>query len=652
FAQGIDADGAEAEISNGGAIDTAGFDAEGIDADGDNAAITNTGTISTAGASAEGILSAGENATITNTGAIATVGAFSDGLNAEGDAASISHGGTIDTVGFAADGITSSGDDAVITVDEGAEITTGDGFADGIESEGVNASIANDGLIQTLGDDANGILSEGDDAAIVNTGSIATAGEGAVGILSEGDRGVITNAGDELILTTGEGADGIRTTGDGTAVTNDGAVVVLGAGSSAVFLDADDGTLVNNGLLEATGEDSFALQGGDGDQTVTLKNGSRIVGAIDLGGGIDTVNIEIQGPVASQLLTLGGTEVVNANGEINVLVAPQGDDALVQIVDLTAPSVFNEANAAVTGSAHRAILGRDRARGAAASESSAEDAGKAAAGAASTAWISGFGARRERGNDGATLAFDHEYAGLITGYERDLGGVTVGVTGGFAFGTIETDITSQEADVQTFFGGVYLALPTGLFDITGSVLAGIERYDNERFVTDNLAGSVTAQSDVDNTFVSASLTAETEIELGGGVTLRPSASASYNASFFGDAAESGAGAANLDFDSRTAHTFGTRAQLAAGYDAGLVDLEVRAGVDSRFSTEDDITGSFADQIFSLEASDSGSNVAGFIGGRVTLTEFDRVRVSGDLEYRLGQNQERGIAAGLTLSVDF
>ncbi|MEL6196600.1 MAG: autotransporter outer membrane beta-barrel domain-containing protein, partial [Pseudomonadota bacterium] len=336
----------------------------------------------------------------------------------------------------------------------------------------------------------------------------------------------------------------------------------------------------------------------------------------------------------------------------DVIVVQDGDDSLVQIIDLTGPSVLNEANQAVVSSVHRTILGRDRARADAQATTEGEESSKSVDGTPVTAWGAAFGELRERGDDGTSLAFDHRYAGLVGGYERSYGNYIFGVTAGFALGNVETDISSFETDVQTFFGGVYGVVPLGRFNVTGSLLAGFEHFENERQVFDNVDGQLTATSDVNNTFVSASVTADTEVELGAGVSLRPSASANYTVSIFGDSAESGAGGANLDFDSRTAHTFGTRAQLAAGYYTGTVDLEIRAGVDGRFSNEGDIDGNLAGQPFSLGVSDSDSNVSGFVGTSATLTEFDRFRISADVEYRQGQRKERGIAAGIGLSVDF
>ncbi|MEL6773434.1 MAG: autotransporter domain-containing protein, partial [Pseudomonadota bacterium] len=607
----------------------------------------NDGTIQTTGTGADGANVAGDGAVFTNNGTVSTLLDDSDGVSVTGTGAVVENNAAITTEGANAAAVRLAGEGAAAI--NNAELTTLGADGDAVVSEGTAAVITNTGTIATVGEDADGIVSLGQGAAILNDNLIATEGVGGAGIVSEGADAAITNA--QAITTTGDFADGIRALGADNDIVNDGDILVLGTGSRAVVFGDEDGTLVNNGLLQADGEDSFAVFGGEGDHTVTLSHGSTLLGAFDLGGGFDTVNLETKAPGPSQFFTFGGVEEVNVLGDADVIVVQDGDDSLVQIIDLTGPSVLNEANHAVVSSVHRAILGRDRARAAAAGADT-EEAGKAAVGTPVTAWGTAFGELRERGDDGNALAFDHQYAGLVGGYERNYGSYVLGVTAGFALGNIETEINSFESDVQTFFGGVYGVVPLGRFNVTGSLLAGFERFENERQVFDNVDGQLTATSDVNNTFVSASVTADTEVDLGAGVSLRPSASANYTVSFFGDSAESGAGGANLDFDSRTAHTFGTRAQLAAGYDTGPVDLEVRAGVDGRFSSEGDIDGNLAGQPFALGVSDSNSNVSGFVGASATLTEFDRFRVGADVEYRHGQREERGIAAGLRLSIDF
>jgi outer membrane autotransporter protein len=250
------------------------------------------------------------------------------------------------------------------------------------------------------------------------------------------------------------------------------------------------------------------------------------------------------------------------------------------------------------------------------------------------------------------LAYSHDFAGIVGGYERDLGNQRLGFVGGFSSGRIETDVASLKTDVDSFFGGAYLHYPTGGANFTFSMLAGFENYDNERLVFDNLNGAQTAKGEFDNHFVSASLSAQARTRMIGRFELRPSATATYTASFFDGYTEEGAGGSNLTVEDRAAQTLNTRAQLALGYNTGGMDMEFRAGFDGQFSSEDEIRTTVKGANLVFDASDRNDFVAGFIGARAKLAGSENLSLIGDVEYQFGQDDAQDFTASLNVSFSF
>src|SRR5262249_33871648 len=149
-------------------------------------------------------------------------------------------------------------------------------------------------------------------ATVVNSGTILATDFGSGGIsaltanvsnfgtISAGDVGInavaaanVTNSG------TISGRTGILATGAG------------GVGS----------TIINAGTIAGTG--GIAIKLSPAADTLTLLPGSKIVGAIDMGGGADTINIVNSAPTLSRVssffrfLSVNSLNVINFTGTIN-----------------------------------------------------------------------------------------------------------------------------------------------------------------------------------------------------------------------------------------------------------------------------------------------------------------------------------------------
>ncbi len=608
----VSATGNDIIFENTGTIATSG---DGIQSDGANAQITNSGNITSD--QADGLDSNGDNALLTNSGNIV---AENEGIESDGNNAQITNSGSITSIGE--EGIDSDGDNDQIV--NSGRITAG---GDGIEADGNNVRITNSGSIAA---GTEGIEANGDDAQITNSGSIVADSEG---IDSSGDNVQITNSG-----TIQADDNGIEASGINAVVVNSGQVFVTAEGDAAVEITGEGSALTNTGLLSSTGPTGFAILGGTGAQTVTLGAGSQLIGAIDLGDGEDTLNIEAGN--ASAVLAVTGVETVNTADGLGVI---QTADSVVT-VDTTTLSVLNEAANALSNDAHAQIAGRFA--------PAVDLATQGTPAVTSGAWASLFGQARSVGDDGAALAYSHDFAGVMAGYDRDISLGRVGFVGGVATGEIATDIASQNTTSESLFAGAYLNQTVGRFDLTSSLMAGVNSYDSERLVFDNLLGEETATASFDSQFVSASVNAKAQAFMLGNVALVPSVTATYTATSFDAYTEDGTTNANLEIGSRTAQALSGRAQLASRYLLGNVDTQFRGGIDARASSEDDITATLDGTTVDFATADSDSFVGGFVGARAVFSQSEAFSVVGDVEVQFGERETRAVAAGLNVSFSF
>ncbi|EBA11330.1 outer membrane autotransporter barrel [Roseobacter sp. CCS2] len=618
----LDADGDSLTIDAGGAIDVT--DQDGVVISADDVVVVNDGTINTTGFDAGGIFSGGVGAVSINNGTITTLGAQGDGIVSNRADATNTNNGQISTDGFDADGILSFEQNALNT-NTGSVSTLGGGSG-GIFSRGRDSQNNNSGSIVTQGDQSDGLLSVGFASTNTNSGAVQTSGFDADGILSLGSSTQNTNTGD--IVTIGDASSGIFSQGRNTTNINSGTIRTSGVDSDGVVLLGAGATLTNTGLIHVTGEDSQAVRGGSGSQTVNLGAGSVIIGGFDLGFGSDTVNYDNSGGGVSAVLTFENVENVIIKGDDRPLFAT-GD--VITVVDTTGFSVLNDATGFLADTAQRTI---------------GQQAGT------DGAWASVIGASRDRKDDGVTLSYQTGLFGVIAGYETDLGGSRLGLVGGVSTGKTETDETSIEIATQSLFGGAYIGTSLGGLDLTSSLLAGIESHDSDRVVADNLAGFETATAKIDGSFVTAGLQAKSSSFGLGGIQFQPSASAQYTFASYDGYSESGTTNANLDVDSRTAQSLNARVQLETFSTAGAFETAFRFGIDGRATDAEDITITLGEESQSFAETDSDTALGGFLGAQAVFSETQAMRVVGDFEFGFADGGERAVAGGLNVSFSF
>lgn len=603
-------------LSNGGLVTTTGIDADGIVSLDDNAWIAHSGAVTTTGDDSDGIVSLGDNAWIGSSGTINTAGDNALGISSLGDSVSIDHIGAISTVGNDADGIFAVGDDARIG-NSGVISTTGDD-AEGIFSLGDDARIGNSGTISTTGDEASGISALADDARINNSGTISTSGFRGFGIGSGGANSRIENSG--AISTSGSEADGILSSGSDNRVDNSGSIHVAGPNARGIRSSGANGQVINSGRIVSEQSNAIEFSGAQ-DNVLTLLSGSVIEGGLAFGGGTDTLII---GNGLSIAMTFDkAPERLAANG---APFAVQGSQ--VAVVDPTMLSTQEEALIDLTGGISSTVLGRlgslrnGGVSGVTANPpmytAGAGDGGLATAGP--EYWIQGFGSHRDQAGERPSLDTDQYVAGIVSGFDaaysyRSRAGVFLGGS----WGEVEHALGTQETNIDSFYGGVYLSTLRGRTAFDFILTGGWSDYEQERIVANNLAagGLQIATADYDGWFASPELTI-TRPFWPFGKRIEKSLTLRYAGLFLDGFSESGAADAFTVHD-RDVHLGVARGALTLpfvrqGDDGAFSRLALTGGVEGRRQFGDtDFSGALLGQDIVFDPGGDESVVAGFAG---------------------------------------
>ena len=591
----------------------------GIESNGTGNTITNSGTIDAAD---DGIFSNGSNAIITNSGSI--TGA-NDGIDSDGANAIITNSGTITGTSF--DGITSAGDDVTIT--NNGIINAGYG----IYSMGAKATITNSGIIN--GD--YGIYSDGDDATITNSGSITADGANSDGIFSNGNNATITNSG-----TINAGNRGIYSSRADATITNSGTI----NGAFGIFSFGTNTTINNSGHITGT---NHAILGGISDSlTLNLLKGSQLMGAIDLDGAGDNDTVNVHGGSVSATLTLLNTENINLLGPGLKL---SGD--VVVSVDGTADAARSVVLSTITSDIHDQIAQRTYLPAApqpVKAVTSTVLPGLQFKQHKPVAWMQVLGGDSDRDAEDNARAYEHDYVGINGGYEWDLGQRRVGLVGGVVNSDTDGNENSFKSDTEHFYLGAYTSQQLQGFTLTTSLLGGYGRHDNERLVIDNLNGREVAKSDFSSLFISPSVTIASAYKIYERVELRPSASVNYSIAWLDDHSERGTTQSNLSVDDRKIQALSTKLQIAAAYAySATSEFELRTGVNSRYTDDDDTEISIGGSKSKFSNVGDENVYSSFVGARVRIIGSDQLSLVADVE--LGGNGDEDYKAG-HLSVEY
>ncbi len=265
-------------------------------------------------------------------------------------------------------------------------------------------------------------------------------------------------------------------------------------------------------------------------------------------------------------------------------------------------------------------------------------------------WGELFASDRQRGRDGRTLSYSHEYRGVLFGAEQRYGQEAVlGLMLGYADADVSTHITALNVETGSLFGGVYGRLDLAGLAVDVGLNLGYEEHDNQRFIPQQRQ---TAETSTHSFFINPSLTVSQSYRveaLSGRATFRltPSLSMSYTAAFYGDYTERGAAGFNLSVDSRTAHNLTTRLQLGGDWALPKSNsgLGLRLGLQSRFTDSSDFEGTLSGASFSY-ASDADKSVHSLyvgVDGRHELRDNLKLLVDVEYNHDVGEVSERALS---------
>jgi uncharacterized protein with beta-barrel porin domain len=437
--------------------------------------------------------------------------------------------------------------------------------------------------------------------------------------------------------------------------------ISAGAGGFGI-LALGPSTIANAGNI--IGLDGTAIRLGTGADTLTLLPGSRIIGAIDMGGGNDVVDFRSTRGIG-QLITLQ-----NFTGTITTSGPGLAFHSATQIATLD-PTAFALADHSLldfTGGISALVQGRlagadangRPSTGAIAVGYTPDDrkligkAPPAASAAPYVVWTEGFGGTRtQKATDELLRATSTTWGGVI-GVDRQVrGDLLLGAFVGGGTSRLSVEQSAQRIDTDHVVGGVY-----GRFDWVSQFFdfkpqAGSSDNRSTRQVFSNLApnGVENASAHYGGWFISPELGYGLRYGLGGGYTLTPMARVRYVAGVLDGYSESGF-ERGLSFGRRILQNveergeielsrmsqFGLTDTIRTYMHGGVIALQ-RVG-DTTFNTT--LTG----QSFNFATPGKDSATGAVAGAGFDLTVSGRVSVFGGIEGTVMSDKSRtGTAKG-------
>jgi len=415
------------------------------------------------------------------------------------------------------------------------------------------------------------------------------------------------------------------------------------------------GKLINSGTIIG-GDHAIRLTGSDDTELMLLK-GSVIQGAIDLGGGSNTLS------VAHGMSTVttfsGATPTIGTTSGAPYAVS----GSKIAVVDPTSLSVTDEFITDLTGGIFSSLENRlsgvrNGDYGAVSTHGEPDRSGLAEPD--HLFWADGFGTFRRQDSNGAATATNQWLGGFVLGADGLLHPDTrAGFFAGASWGRMEAESNAQDTDNQSFYVGTYASvLKAGLaFDL--ALTAGYSHFDQDRKVANNLAtgGIETATADYGGWFISPELVVTKPLNMSGAVPLELSAGARYAGLFLDAYTESGT-SDPLTVNQRDVHTGIARLQLSLpheyfGPNGGVTHTRLKAGIEGRTNFGGDtIDGALLGQNIAFDPGGEANVLGAFAGVSAEYDTAHGLVMYGDAESQVETSGSVQVSGRIGLKFKF
>jgi outer membrane autotransporter protein len=559
-------------VTNAGTIQANATGGIGIQAQTVNIT-SNSGTIS---ADSTAVLATGNDVsgvaalTVNNSGKITSTNGRAIESNGTTGSAVVNNSGTISA------SIAISAENNV-TVTNSGMITSANGNT--INSDLASVTVNNSGIIS-----GSNVISAEHGVTVTNSGTIHGTGEVIAWVSGNGS---ITNLAGGMIVSNGSTA--ISTGVNGTSTINNAGTIT---GSQAIVSSGSAVTITNSGTIASTqGATGTAISLSSAVNTLNIKNGSVIIGKIDMGDNTaDVVNIDAPPSVAKgvSMLSRAASTVAAAitqqltsdfKGVIDIVsgASTSGQPAvtvngITASVDPTAMAQQDRTLMDFTGGMSSMVQGR--LAGAATGSgpmamSYAMDDGKqmlsktpvSSWNAPVTVWSSMFGASRSQNGTDTTLNSTSSVFGGVIGVDRRIQpNWLVGAFVGGGSGSLNVDLSSQKINTDYVSGGFYSRYEWASQFFDATLQAGSMNNRSSRLVQNTLTGAgENATASYNGWFISPEVAYGYRLAFGD-LMVTPTLRARYVAGSLDGYNETGS-AQTLSVGSRTLQDFEERAEV-------------------------------------------------------------------------------------------
>jgi outer membrane autotransporter protein len=484
--------------------------------------LLNEGTIVTRGQASHGMfLVNATGSSMSNAGSITTSGGSTEnsgrafGMFAGGGQGNTLRnlaGGVVTASGIGSSAIEVADSAGNLLLNEGTLNVSGTGAHGLFVFSGPGNTLENRGIVNTSGLRGNGMRADDGDSTFINSGQLLVGGNSAFGIFMQGNNNSLLNSG--TIHASGTGSDGVlsNTTGGSFVARIENTGSIISERSFAVRGVNGQETLINSGLIRSDAGTAIDLRAGN--DTLTLRTGSQIIGLADGGTGTDRVILEGAGSAANnfanfETLRMTGTDWTwSGSGSFN---DTQVESGMLRISgSLTSPVTVQVGTQLQigTGGASGTVTGNITDNGAVVFNRSDN--------LAYGGVISGSGTLTQQGPGMLTLTGTNTYAGgtfinggvLSVGGDANLGAGTGGLT--FNAGTLQFTSAFDTARVVTLNAGGGTIDTAGAGNTLTAVVSGAGA------LTKTGSGALVLAAD--NTYAGGTTVSAGTLQIGNGAT--------------------------------------------------------------------------------------------------------------------------------------